>query len=148
MRSKTIGWIGFFLYGIAAFLPIIEKSLIMLPIGGYFIPIKTLSMFIIEGDGYIDKLSFVSEVFPYLVIGMLLIYFSGLFLCGYGLLNSSRKFTRYGGILALVFVFVAYMVITGYTTVIEIGRFELWEVGWSIKIGFLAAIILLYSSTK
>jgi hypothetical protein len=148
MRSRGIGWIGFFFYGVAAFTPVGVKQFGFIPSEQYFAPLEILGRFIIDPKAFISAYSTISETFPTILIVMTVVYFAGLISSLYGLVNGRVAYTRYGGVLGLLFSFLAYISIIGLASHVKTGFMEIWSIGTGIHVAFLGSVLMLYSAQR
>ncbi len=148
MGSRPIGWLGFFFYGIAAFTPVGVKQFGFIPSEHYFAPLEIVGKFVINPKTFINTYSTISETFPTILLVMAATYFAGLIFALYGLVNGRIAYTRYGGLLGLLFSFLAYVSIIGLASHVKTGFMEIWSIGTGIHVAFLGSILMLYSSQR
>ena len=148
VRRKTIGWFGLFLYGIAAFSAVGEKQFGFITTERYFAPLEIVGRIIINPQKFFLTNSQISETFPYILIALAVAYFAGFISALYGLINGRVKYTLYGGLFGILFSFLGYIAILGLASNMRSGFMELWSIGTGIHVGFLGAILIVYSAQR
>ncbi|WP_456477868.1 hypothetical protein [Geoglobus ahangari] len=148
MRRKTIGWFGLFFYGIAAFSAVGEKQFGFFTTERYFAPLEIAGRLVIDPQNFFATYTQISETFPYVLIILAAAYFAGFVFALYGLIYSRIRYTLYGGLFGILFAFVGYISLLGVSTHTKAGFMELWSIGTGIHLGFLGAILMVYSAQR